>query len=450
MESVEQALVRRHAASLPRYTSYPTANHFDGSVGAADYKRWLADIGGDTALSVYLHIPFCEALCWYCACSTKATRRYGPIRQYLEAVEAEMLTVCQLLRRRHRLTHLHWGGGSPDILSAEDIRRLGRLLDNCFEIPPGTEFAVEIDPRLMTPEKADSLVESGVNRISVGVQDFDPMVQKAIGREQIYEASRKAIDMFCDRGIRSVNVDLVYGLPHQTESTLERTIGQVVALSPHRIAVFGYAHLPQRAPNQKLIDAAALPGPAQRYSMARRLTALLEQAGYRQLGLDHFARPGDSLATQQLNRNFQGYTTDRADVLIGLGASAIGRLPRGFVQNAVSASDYARRVQQEGLATVRGWALTADDRLRGFVIERLMCDFSFSSRTLAEHFGGAASDLRREADAIIAEDIDGLVERTADGFRLTPAGRPFVRNFCARFDAHLNRLAAASQHSISV
>jgi oxygen-independent coproporphyrinogen-3 oxidase len=184
--------------------------------------------------------------------------------------------------------------------------------------------------------------------------------------------------------------------------------------------------------------------------MARRLTALLEQAGYRQLGLDHFARPGDSLATQQLNRNFQGYTTDRADVLIGLGASAIGRLPQGFVQNAVSASDYARRVQQEGLATVRGWALTADDRLRGFVIERLMCDFSFSSRTLAEHFGGAASDLRREADAIIAEDIDGLVERTADGFRLTPAGRPFVRNFCARFDAHLNRLAAGSQHSISV
>jgi oxygen-independent coproporphyrinogen-3 oxidase len=450
MSSVEDKLVSRYSASLPRYTSYPTANHFHGAIGPTDYKSWLTEIGSDAALSLYVHIPFCETLCWYCACSTKATRRYEPVAEYLEAVETELLSVSQLIPGRHRLTHLHWGGGSPDILSARDISRLGVLLNNCFEIPPGVEFAVEVDPRLMTPEKADSLVEVGVNRISIGVQDFDPVVQKAIGREQSYEITSRAIDLFRDRGIRSVNVDLVYGLPHQTERSLDRTIRQVFELSPDRIAVFGYAHLPHRVSNQKLIDASALPGPGQRYSMARRLAESIEQAGYKPLGLDHFARPDDSLATHHLRRNFQGYTTDFADVTIGLGASAIGRLLGGYVQNAVAVSDYARRVQQTGLATVRGWELTPEDRLRASVIERLMCDFSFSSKGLTDQFGGAASDLLREADAIIAEDIDGFVQRTDDGFCLTPRGRPFVRNICARFDAHLDRLEASSKHSLSV
>lgn len=450
MSSIEDMLVSRHVASLPRYTSYPTANHFNSTIGPADYKSWLAEIGSDVGLSLYVHIPFCEALCWYCACSTKATRRYEPVAEYLEAVETEMLSVSELIPRRHRLTHLHWGGGSPDILSARDIRKLGVLLNNCFEVPPGIEFAVEVDPRLMTPEKADSLVEIGVNRVSIGVQDFDPVVQKAIGREQSYETTSRAVDLFRDRDIRSVNVDLVYGLPQQTERSLDRTVQQVFELSPDRIAVFGYAHLPHRQHNQKLIDASAIPGPSQRYSMARRLAESIEQAGYKPLGLDHFARPDDSLATSRLRRNFQGYTTDRADVAIGLGASAIGRLPRGYVQNAVAASDYARRVQQTGLATVRGWALTPEDRLRAWVIERLMCDFTFSSKELTDRFGGAALDLLREADAIVAGDIDGLVQRTDDGFCLTPRGRPFVRNFCARFDTHLNRLGASPMHSLSV
>ena len=323
----EEALVRRHAAPLPRYTSYPTANHFDSSIGPSDYRSWLAALDDNPALSLYLHIPFCESLCWYCACSTKATRRYEPIAEYLDALEMEILAVSRLLPRRHRLTHMHWGGGSPDILSADDIRRLGNGLNKRFEISSGAEFAVEIDPRLMTPQKADSLVEIGVNRLSLGVQDFEPTVQKAIGREQSYETSRRAIDLFCNLGIRSVNIDLVYGLPYQTEGSLERTIERVIALSPHRIAVFGYAHLPQRAHNQRMIDTTALPGPIQRFSMARRLTQLLEQAGYKQLGLDHFARHDDSLATRRLNRNFQGYTTDRADALIGLGASAMALSP---------------------------------------------------------------------------------------------------------------------------
>jgi oxygen-independent coproporphyrinogen III oxidase len=448
MDVVDEALVKRYAAPLPRYTSYPTANHFSESVGPADYKSWLSGIDDDAALSLYVHVPFCESLCWYCACSTKATRRYAPVKQYLEAIDAEMQAVSRIIPRRHRVTHLHWGGGSPDILAAEDMRKLRHLLDDRFQIPVGSEFAVEIDPRLMTAEKADSLAEIGVNRISIGIQDFDPVVQKAIGREQSYKITKQALDLFSARGIASVNVDLVYGLPHQTERSLERTIAQVLALSPDRIAVFGYAHLPRRAHNQKMIDATALPGPGARYSMARRLAQMIERAGYKPRGLDHFAKPGDSLATQQLNRNFQGYTTDNSEILIGLGASAIGQFPQGYVQNAVAASDYMRRVQRDGLATARGWTLTADDRLRGFVIERLMCDFDFSSRALLDRFGAKASLLLPEADAIVAEDVDKFVERTTDGFRLTPRGRPFVRNVCARFDAYLN--PARSTHSLSV
>src|ERR1019366_6084089 len=234
------------------------------------------------------------------------------------------------------------------------------------------------------------------------------------------------------------------------EVGLAQTIEQVLSLSPDRIAIFGYAHLPQRAHNQRLIDEAALPGPIERFLLSRRLVALLEQAGYLQLGLDHFARRGDSLATQPLRRNFQGYTTDHADTLIGLGASAIGRLPQGYVQNAVAIADYANRMEQQGFATARGWAMTSEDRLRAFVIERLMCDFAFSSDAVTSHFGDQAQELLPEAAAILEDDSDGFIERTHDGFRLTPRGRPFVRNICARFDAYLKTGAGGARHSLSI
>ena len=447
---INPAFVMRLAARLPRYTSYPTANHFLDSVGPSDYRNWLTALNDKVVLSLYLHIPFCESLCWYCACSTKATRRYEPVAQYLTTLETEILTVSELVPQRHQLSHLHWGGGSPDILSTDDILRLGLTLRNSFRLCDETEFAVEIDPRLMTGDKADSLVEIGVNRISIGIQDFDPVVQRAIGRMQSYEVSKGAIDLFRDRGVGSINVDLVYGLPNQSEQTLAQTIEQVLSLSPDRIAIFGYAHLPQRAHNQRLIDEAALPGPIERFLLSRRLVALLEQAGYLQLGLDHFARRGDSLATQPLRRNFQGYTTDHADTLIGLGASAIGRLPQGYVQNAVAIADYANRMEQQGFATARGWAMTSEDRLRAFVIERLMCDFAFSSDAVTSHFGDQAQELLPEAAAILEDDSDGFIERTHDGFRLTPRGRPFVRNICARFDAYLRTGAGGARHSLSI
>jgi oxygen-independent coproporphyrinogen-3 oxidase len=445
---LDAAMLSRKAAPTPRYTSYPTANHFSPSVDADSYRRWLGELAEGTALSLYLHIPFCESLCWYCACSTKATRRYEPVAAYLETLHAEMAAVAALLPRGHEVTHLHWGGGSPDILSADDIRRLGAALHERFRLGEGAEFAIEIDPRLMTADKAEALASIGVNRISVGIQDFDPAVQQAIGRMQSYEVSKAAIDLFRDRGVRSINVDLVYGLPHQTEASLARTMEQVLNLSPDRIAVFGYAHLPQRVANQRLIDEAALPGPVERFGLSRLLAGLLAKAGYVQLGLDHFARPDDALARQPLQRNFQGYTTDRAEALIGLGASAIGRLPQGYVQNAVAAADYAGRIGQGGLATARGWMLSDDDRLRAFIIERLMCDFDFSLAAITRQMGDPGDEIRQVAATVLQTDDDGFVEATADGFRLTERGRPFVRNICAQFDAHLD--PGAGKHSVSI
>ena len=318
-ENFDPEIIARHAAALPRYTSYPTANHFTGEVGPADYRAWLPGLDAAAPISLYLHIPFCQQLCWYCACNTKATRRYEPVTEYLALLDTEIAAVAALLHARPEIAHLHWGGGSPDILHARDILRLGDALRGRFNLRPDAEFAVEVDPRLLKAEQADSFARIGVNRVSIGVQDFDPSVQDAIGRHQGYDVTRAAIDSFRDRGVRSINVDLVYGLPRQTEDSVARTLEQVLTLAPDRIAIFGYAHLPQRMRHQQLIDQNELPGATHRFAQSNRLASILSEAGYVQLGLDHFARGDDPLARKPLARNFQGYTTDSADVLIGLG-----------------------------------------------------------------------------------------------------------------------------------
>ena len=450
LHAVDAAFVMRRAERLPRYTSYPTANHFRGDITPDLYRSWLGEMPEHAAMSLYLHIPFCESMCWYCACSTKATKRYAPVAKYLETLKAEIETVSGLIPTSHRLTHLHWGGGSPDILVPDDIRRLGGWLRERFNLTPDTEFAIEVDPRLMTAEKADALVEIGVNRISIGVQDFDEQVQAGIGRMQSYAVSKAAVDMFRKRGVGSINMDLVYGLPYQTEDTMLRTIDRVLSLAPDRIAIFGYAHLPQRAHNQRLINEAALPGAMDRYTMSNSLIQVLHEAGYVQRGIDHFARADDSLATEPLNRNFQGYTTDAADYLIGLGATSIGKMPQGYVQNAVAVGDYTTRIETQGLATAKGHVMTDDDRLRAFVIERIMCDFAFSSDAVRTAFGEAGETVIAQAFETLADDTDGILEATADGFRLTPLGRPFVRSICARFDAHLNPEPGVTRHSMAI
>ncbi len=442
-------VLERYAAPVPRYTSYPTAPHFTSAVNAEMYAGWLRQLTPSAALSIYVHIPFCNKLCWYCGCHTKATQQYRPVADYMEALLEEVSTVAGLLPPDCRTVHMHWGGGSPSILSPDDIRRLADALSRSFNRGDDAEFAVEVDPRHVDPERVAAFAAGGVNRVSVGVQDFNPEVQKAINREQSVEMTRSVVEMFRAVGVRSINIDLVYGLPHQTRDSVERTIEEVIALAPDRIALFGYAHLPSRLPHQRLIDDDALPDITERFAQSNRAANRLIAAGYVRVGLDHFARPEDSLARGPLHRNFQGYTTDAADALLGLGASSIGKLPQGYVQNSAITPDYQRRVRNGGLATVRGRALTEDDRARSFVIERLMCDLRFPAEELRERFPEHAFPLIEEANNLLESDEDGLVEpEGACGFRVTEKGRLFLRTICACFDAYLDD--GQAQHSVGV
>jgi len=330
----------------------------------------------------------------------------------------------------------------------DDILRLAKETRQAFNLAGEAEFAVEIDPRNIEPEQISAFASAGVNRVSIGVQDFDPDVQRAINREQSFATTRRAVDLFRTHGIRSINIDLVYGLPRQSRASVARTISQVLALRPDRIAVFGYAHLPGRLKHQRLIDTQALPDMVERFAQSQRLARLLTSAGYVRVGLDHFALPTDTLASGAIGRNFQGYTTDKADALLGFGASAIGRLPQGYVQNAETRGEYAARIRRIGLATTRGIALSDEDRTRAYVIEALMCRLTLSWRDLEGRFGGKVGAIREMAKAIVEADCDGLVEETKDEFRITERGRPFVRAVCACFDTYLGHLP--TQHSLGV
>ncbi|MEQ1719370.1 MAG: oxygen-independent coproporphyrinogen III oxidase [Hyphomicrobium sp.] len=441
-------LIKRYSSPVPRYTSYPTAPHFSPSVQASDYGAWLKALAPGASLSLYFHFPFCHQLCWYCGCNTKAVRRYEPVSEYLTALEHEIETVSNLVTKDHRVSHIHWGGGSPNILEPADIARLGTAIRKAFNIAPEAEFAVEIDPRTLSEAQVAAFADAGVNRVSVGVQDFDDAVQVAINRQQSFDVTKRALDMFRTHEVRSVNVDLVYGLPHQTRQSVQKTILKVLALQPNRIAIFGYAHLPARLKHQRLIDESVLPGVLERFGQSRRLARILASAGYKPIGLDHYAKLGDTLADAGVRRNFQGYTTDASDALIGFGASAIGQLPQGYVQNVVSSGAYQALVSGEGLATVRGIRLSGDDRVRAAAIERLMCDFEFSSSELASRFGAEAAPVIAEAEELVAADADGLVKRTGDGFVVTDIGKPFVRTICSVFDAYLGE--GKAQHALAV
>lgn len=435
-------LADRYAAPVPRYTSYPTAPHFGSDVGPREAATWISGLPSGSALSLYVHIPFCRALCWYCGCSTTVINGQRPIVSYLAALDAEMAHTASLLPASATVSHLHWGGGSPNTLSPREIRELASRTHELFCLDDTAEFAVEIDPRFMDEDRATAFRDAGVNRVSIGVQDFDPVVQAAINRHQPYELTRDVVAMLRDVGISSLNIDLVYGLPGQTQSSVARTVDQVLELEPDRVAVFGYAHLPDKIRHQRLIDATALACPADRLGQANRIARKLISHGYVRVGLDHFAKPADPMAAGPVRRNFQGYTTDTADALIGFGASAISRFPGGYAQNAARVPEYQERVAKRRLGTARGLIFSDDDRIRSYVIERLMCDLAFSATDLAARFGAAAAEpLLDDARMLVDSDRDGLIEPTADGFRVSERGRPFVRSICACFDAYLDRSA---------
>ncbi|MGA8157283.1 MAG: oxygen-independent coproporphyrinogen III oxidase, partial [Rhodoplanes sp.] len=322
--------------NVPRYTSYPTAPHFTADVGSSVYAAWLAAVPADATLSLYIHVPYCTEICRYCGCHTKATRRAEPLDAYADALISEIDLVAAAMTSRS-VVHQHWGGGTPSILGPERLARIVQRIANHFDLSRLIEHAIELDPRQVTKPLADVLAALGVTRASLGVQEFSPHVQEAIGRIQPFETVRAAVDALRSAGVTRINVDLMYGLPGQTIADVEATADLAAALHPARLALFGYAHVPWFKANQKLIDEAALPGAGERIEQARAAALRLAGHGYVPIGLDHFARADDELAlagrTGGLRRNFQGYTTDPADALIGLGASAIGKLPQGFAQN---------------------------------------------------------------------------------------------------------------------
>lgn len=442
---IDEKLIKALATPVPRYTSYPTAPNFTQSVGVEEYRRALGEIRTDTPLSLYIHIPFCRELCWYCGCNTKATRQQRPVTDYLKFLHAEIDAVCQHLSHRPRVRHIHFGGGSPNLLSDQQFTDLMKHIRDCFEVDEDAEVAVEIDPRWLEPALVVSFADNGVNRVSIGVQDFDPAVQRAINRYQSYDATKAAIDALRSKGIAGINVDLVYGLPHQTRRSLAATVKDVLKLAPDRVALFGYAHLPERLRHQKMIDSFALPDVVERFGQSQRARRILTRAGFKTIGMDHFARPSDPLANAQLHRNFQGYTTDDSSVLVGFGASSISSLPSGYFQNTAWREMYQRCVAKFGIATTRGIKLSKDDIVRGYVIERLMCDFEFSSRDLREQFGTdvAVSAVIADAADLVSSEMDGLISATDDGFIVTPSGRPFVRSIASCFDAYLYSQSAA-------
>ncbi|MDH4987138.1 oxygen-independent coproporphyrinogen III oxidase [Aminobacter anthyllidis] len=449
---MDGTLVERYAAPVPRYTSYPTAPHFNAAISATTYGSWLRALPKGATASLYVHIPYCDRLCWFCACHTKQTRRYDPVARYLTALNAEIATVAALCGSRLNIKAVHFGGGSPTMLTADDLILLGCRLREKFSFARDAEISVEIDPNDMDEPRFDALAAIGMTRASLGVQDFDERVQKTINREQSFEQTKAVVDAVRARGVRSVNLDMLYGLPHQTLDSIAATTEKLLSLRPDRIALFGYAHVPWLKKHQTMIDDALLPDAAARLEQSEAAMRLILEAGYEAVGMDHFALPGDSLAVAAragtLRRNFQGYTTDQADALIGLGASSIGLLPHGYVQNMPATGEYERRVLAGGLATVRGFALSNADRMRGWVIERLMCDFAFSRCELLSRFGEAARAVIAEAELLAAGDRDGVFARSGNRFVVTERGKPFVRSIAAHFDAHLGQ--GSARHSVAV
>lgn len=445
-------LLRKYSGAVPRYTSYPTAPHFHEGIDNGTYRRWLGELGHRNRISLYLHIPYCDRLCWFCACHTKHTLKYEPIAVYLEALKREIAAVGSLVSPDAVVSAVHFGGGSPTMLRPEDMVGLMDCLRRHFTFGLAPEISVEMDPNDLDESRYDALAVIGMTRASLGVQDFDDKVQKTINRIQTFEQTQSVVDAVRARGVHSVNCDILYGLPFQTCETLQQTVDQIISLDPDRIALFGYAHVPWMKKHQSLIPEQALPDIAERYRQMTMAAEMLGKAGYRAIGIDHFAKPADTLSRAveagELRRNFQGYTTDTADALIGLGASAIGRLPQGYVQNMVATGEYQRMVDEGGFAVLKGIELSEDDHLRSHVIERLMCDFSLDLGDLKRRFGKASHSVSMEAQLFAGGDRDGVVRMDGDVFAVTEAGKPFVRNIAATFDAYLG--SGRGRHSVAV
>ena len=452
-------LLARYDRPGPRYTSYPTAVSFHEGVGEEEYLERLAraDALGDEPLSLYAHLPFCRERCLYCGCNVVITPHHRIARDYLGCLLEEIDLLARHLPRRRTLSQLHWGGGTPTYYSPFELSRLMNAITERFRFTPDAEIGIEVDPRATEPAHLETLAALGFNRLSAGIQDFAPDVQQAIRRVQSYEDTRDVLERARAAGFRSINVDLIYGLPLQTAAGFQRTLEQVLELRPDRIAVYSFAFVPWLKGHMRNLPANALPGPELKLELLARALDTFTGAGYRAIGMDHFALPDDELARAAdrgtLGRNFMGYTVQSARDLVGVGVSAIGDVQGALVQNDKKLVSYERAAAEGRFPIERGYVLDADDRLRRDVITQLMCnarvDFAAIERAHGIRFAGR---FKVELDELRAPDgpvADGLLVIRRDGLELTDVGRLFVRNVAMVFDRHLRKAQADSANTFS-
>lgn len=445
-------LSRYATTNVPRYTSYPTAPHFKPSIDEAVYADWLAQSAPDMATSLYLHVPYCRAICAYCGCFTKASQKDTPILAYGKLLAKEIELISERLPSRLPVKHMHWGGGTPSLMPAEGMEAILAAIEAGFDLSAIEEHAIELDPRVVTKPLAKALKSYGVTRVSLGVQDLNAKVQQAIGRIQPLEVVQRAIDALREAGLNAINTDVMYGLPHQSLEDVIRTVTACAALGTNRIALFGYAHVPWMKKNQKLIDEAALPSAGARLEQARAAHKALEHLGYVSVGFDHYARPNDPMAqaVQQgtLRRNFQGYTTDTAPSMIGFGASSIGHLTQGYAQNVADIGAWSRAIEAGRLPVARGYEMTDEDKLRASIIEDLLT--SFSADLSAQRAGIKPGQRWINQQIIALDDLvhDGLCEVLGSIVSVPENARFLSRLVASRFDSFLDQ--GKARHSVAV
>jgi len=443
--NVNLDLVKKYNVPGPRYTSYPPATKFTDAVGVEEIRASIRR-NNETPrdLSLYFHLPFCETLCWFCGCTTVITADYSKSATYVEYLGREMALLKPLLNPQRRAVQLHFGGGSPTFCQPDHLRRLGELIRGNFTFAPDIEAGVEVDPRRLTRDHLVALREVGFNRASMGVQDNNPEVQKAVHRIQPIEVTRQAVEWVRETGFASLNIDLIYGLPHQTPASFERTLDEILALNPDRFAVFSYAHVPWMKPAQKIVEARVLPTPEVKFQLLKLTIEKLGDAGYVYIGMDHFARPTDELAVAQragtLQRNFQGYSTRGGADIYAFGMSSISQTPDTYWQNLKDLPAYYAKVDAGELPYARGYALNDDDRLRREVIMQIMCNLGVDFEAMSARLGvNFRKYFARELASLDDLEADGLIERTDAKLVVTDLGRLLVRIIAMRFDAYLPR-----------
>lgn len=429
-----------HNVQLPRYTSYPSSPHFHKDISSSEIAAWYRQLDEESTISLYIHIPYCRNICWYCGCHAKATRRDEPLIEYVEALKQEIALIAAHIPAGCKVNHIHFGGGSPTLLTFEMFEALMASLHSYFNIKKDAEIAIEIDPRTVSEVKIAAYAQAGVNRVSLGVQDFNEKTQKAINRYQPFYLVYETLSLLKEYGITATHFDLIYGLPEQTLASMKETIKLTLSLKPQRIALFGYAHVPWMKKNMRLIDEASLPSATQRSQLLNLATEMLTAHGYMAVGIDHFVRMDDPMYMAakegRLHRNFQGYTTDTADALIGLGASAISSLPQGYLQNDTDIASYKDTLKQHQLAYKKGFKLEEDDVLRRYVIERLMCDFEIDLDHVIASYPQAKEALQENLNALQKLSSDGLVEINDRHIKINQDAKQIVRKVCSVFDMY--------------